>query len=634
MGIPTNLKWRNMQPFWKARIKTAVFMALATIAVMLIRTFFTDRFRDVKWLVSIISLFLGIVFFIVEAISLEGEDRGAYRGYVIRYHFSTVITIIYVIISVWPLFVKMLQAVPIYQHIASLHVFGTTCGELIHVLCNYRLDPHVAIAWGVMYSLDFCFFQYRWTYRVLPCIFISSSLFIMFILLISATMGENTILGLGIMNPERLAPFTSNTFTKWLGWSLIGTILATFASKATEDLWHGMGRSSTGDYAKANYRFKLQRRKLLTYSAHLITRIGILQILFICIVGFVGGLLFLTKEGSIRQFMGQLYFVGAAMAILGFALHQFITDSNLLRSENAYIRDRVEAAKNSWAPDKRHPCRQASWEWMCYCQTLANIYCSRSPIIYENSANHNSELLLPQSTNPSADSVCETRIVSDLIYTFEEQFVLYCGEEAKAEQREIELQFADSLMRYIESISDESSVSDWDGNIFILEALTQMHNVFFNAVKGRFSIVGYPEESVKSLLILDYIKRLLNYKEKDSTGHTVCRLYWLCHGEKPSNETNKRREQAEKLRQLYPYEMLELLLNRWKKENIVFNSKDTFGDICGRIVGDYNNKWGNTDSVWTTLDRNNKQDVTYRIDRYKSLLSINENSGSWCGVFE
>lgn len=633
MSSPRNCKWHNMRPFWKARIITALFMALTIVAVMLIRTYITDRVHDVKWIISITSLSIGIVFFIIEAYSLEGKDRSAHRGYTVRYHFSTVITIVYIILSIWPLFVKVLQAVPIYQHIANREVLGSSCGKLIQGSCNYQLDPHVAIAWGIMYSLDFCFFQYRWTYRVLPCIFVSSSFFIMFFMMISATKGENAILGFGIMNPERLAPFTSNTFTKWLGWSLIGTVLATFASKATEDLWHGMGRNSTGDYAKINYRFKYQRRKLLTYSAHPITRIGILQILFIGIVGFVGGLLLLTKAGSIRQFMGQIYFVGTALAVLGFALHQFITDSNLLRSENAYIKDRIEAAKNSWGTDKKHPCRQATWEWMCYCQTLANIYCSRSPIMYENSANHNLEVLLPQKSSRT-ESVCATRIVSDLVYNFEKQFVLYCSEEAKAEQSEIELQFADSLMRYIESNLDQNNVLTWNDNTFILETLAQMHTVFFKAAKGRFSISGYPEESVKSLLLLDYLKRLLNYKEKDSTGHSVCRMFWLCHGEGTSSVTNKRQEQAEKLRRLFPYEMLELLLNRWKLESIIFNSKDKFGDICEIIICDYNNNWDRTDSVWTSLDGNSRQDVINRIERYKSLLSINAYSGSSNNIFE
>ena len=620
MGKPNSHKWETMQPFWKARIKTGMYLTIVYIIAIIARTHVNDRLHDIKWIISSAGLFFGILFFLIEAVALEGEDRAAHRCYAVRYHFSTIITTIYTLLALWPLSVSVLKTIPLYQYLSRLSFFGCNVGEIINRSCAYQLDSHIALVWAVMYSLDLCFFQYRWTYRVLPCIFTSSSFFIMFMMVISSTTGNNGILGFGIMNPERIAPFTSNTFTKWLGWSLIGTILATFASKATEDLWHGFSRNTTGDFAKVNYRFKLQRRRLLTYQARLITRIGVLQILYTFIVIGVGGLLLLTKEGIIRQFLGQIYFIGIALAILGFSLHQFITDSNLLRAENAYIKDRIEAAENSWTTNKKYPCREATWEWMCYCQTLANIYCSRSPIFYENSANHNTELLIPHSKDHGTNSICQTRIVSDLVYVFEEQFSLYCCEEAKTEQREIELQFADSLMRYIDDVTDESYVSDFDDNTFILEILTQMNNAFYASVKGRLSIVGYPEESVKSLLLLDYIKRFLYYKEKDTAGHTVCRLYWLCKGELLPEEVFKRREEAEKLRQLFPYEMLELLLSRWKKDSIVFNSKSTFGQICQQIICDYNSSWGNNNSVWVTLDDKKTQEISNQIERYKALL--------------
>ena len=509
------------------------------------------------------------------------------RWYKILYRGSTEITGVIILVALWPILAK------------RIGLQGTW-------LSNYRINAPIALSWGLLYSIDFLFYQFRWTYRVLPSALLSFSLLIMYVIILCTPFGQYAILNLGVMDPERIAVFITDTFTKWLGWGLLGTIATTLISKATEEVWYGMSRSATGDYAKINYRFKLQRRKLLTYQGKRITRVGKILLVYMGIISFAGICLFFSKAGNIRRFLGQGYFVGTAMAIMGFLLHQFITDEHLLRSENDYIEDRRQAAVDSWGCNKALPCGGAEWQWTSYCQVLTNIFCSRSPIYYENEVNHK-DGLLALALGEQQEKVCPVRLIADLAGMFEEHFSLYCKEEAETEKYKIELQFAESINRYIQNILSAEEMPGWDQSTFVFKVIKQISDVYFSVASDALNIEGVPFDDVRKLLMYDYLRAIISEQGEDFVTQRKCRISWWCN----SNESEK---QAEVLRQIYPYKVLGLLIDRWGKEKLISSGLLGINNEFTVAVNEYEKYWNNENSVWADIS----DEATESIDCLKN----------------
>lgn len=511
-------------------------------------------------------------------------------GYKILYHLSSIITVVFVILALW---------------------------SLIITKPEYHVDPVVSLVWGIMYSVDFCFFQHRWTYRVLPNLFLSGAILILFMLIISASMGGATILGFGIMNESRIAFFLGDSFTKWLGWGAIGAILSALIGKATGDVWYGMGRISTGESSQLNYRFKHQRRKLLAYKGTHFTKLGSMQLCFACIIPTVGTIVFFSKDGDIRKFLGQLYLISVALTIFGVLLYQFITDENLLRSENDYIKDRRQAAEDSWGnyEAKASPCRKAAWEWTCYCQVVANIFCSRSPVRHENEVYHRLNIL-EKTGEGDLLGICPMRVVSDILCTFDEQFKLYCSAEAKQEQYRIELQLADMITRFINHSIKRTRIPTWSDNTFILETINQEFDVFFKEAEDIISVVGVPIEDAKKLLVIDFIKWLSNkYIDVGKTCGECSFASW-CHDTEASKMGShavllkRRKEQAELFRQLFPYYAVDLLIDRWTAEKLVPGISGNTTSPIDIIISRYEAAWAEDNGLWAKLTEKAKLNIS------------------------
>ena len=592
------LKIRFRIPFWFYRFITIAALS-SILGIILFREIFSDLSQPfIRWFSRTVLLIGLIALTVGNWILLRNSKR--YRKNILYkafYHFSTIITSVFIFIALCPLIAK-------------------ECGARDNWLFNYQIDTLIALLWGALYAIDFIFFQCRWTYRVLPNFFISASLFIMYSLIISISIGKGVIFDLDKIDQSIKVIFLDDNITKWLGWGIVGSILTTLVGKATEDVWYGMSRSATGDYAKINYRFKQQRRKLLTYRGGRITRIGCLQVVFVCLIPIIGCFILFGKEGNAQKVLGQIYFIGVALAVMGFLLHQFITDENLLRSENDYVSDRRQAAEDSWAK-KDAPCGSPAWEWMSYCQVITNIYCSRSPIFHQNELYHGVKTLMPDSII-GKEVVCPIRLIADLIQMFEEQYELYCSEEAPVEQREIELQLADNVIQYINEIVDENSVTQWSDNVFIFEVIKQIFDVYFDIIKEAFRVDGVPFEDVKKLLVFDYLKRIVNEQGENGREKRSCRMAWWCQSQE-SSYYQERWEQGETMRQLLPYETAELLIDRWGKD-LVPRSGSSIEEVFLDTVEAYEGKWKPAVDYWVSLDSTDKDKLDDRKEQLKQRV--------------
>lgn len=443
--------------------------------------------------------------------------------------------------------------------------------------CSYYVMTPPAVLCSLVFAVDVLFVLYRWTYRVFPNLFLAVAALLFYVLLCSLAHGENAILKLGIMNRDRMSIFLKDNFTKWLGWGLIGAVGSTILGKASEELWYGFSRSGTGDHAKIDYRFKQQRRKLLSYYAGAdgrlksISKMGWVVIAYGIVIVSEGILIFLLKRGDIRVVIGQAYFVAVACSIIGFILHQFITDGNLMRAENSYLLDRGSQAVESLNSDLT--CEKSGWRWVCYCQVFANTYCSRNPIFYENTVLHENCSDLDFVFNIDTDAVCRARILSDLVYYHGEQFSLYCKNEANLEKLYMEAQFANLVAAYLDYIGT-AYIGDpvpFSADTMSLIVIKKEFDLYFGIeeegsfrIDSLLSVKNVSFHDVKNLILLDYIQALVNDRAENA-----CKLSWWCRkNRRGTSEQADRAKIGELYRRQFPNMVKELMIDRWGKDSI------------------------------------------------------------------
>ncbi len=428
-----------------------------------------------------------------------------------------------------------------------------TAGPLAFVWISHNTDTVVTVV-SLLFGLAsacllFCMF-YRSTYRIFPNIFLAVSFFVFFIIMLSVARQDQRLLGLKIMKDELATLFLGDSFTKWFGWSVFGTALATVVAKASEDLWHGLGQSTADDYVKLGYRFKRQRLKLLTYRGRHLTPLSWMLASYILAALVTPLFLFPSKEGMALQMLLSLYFVAVASALVGFVLHQFITDDHLLRSEKTYIENRKGQALKQFSAGKNGKC---GWQWSTYCQVLANIYCSRSPILYENKRIHDditAAMCLP------AEGCC-ARFLAGLVAAFHEINSLYCSKLAESEELALELQFT----KAVEAPMPSSNANLLRPGIIVVKRLYGAFEAFFldadaaKPVEKRWFFVpsmGYRD--IKHLLLLDCLKQLAAHQEMTDQ----CPLSWICKSETTGTTQTECRCLEQKVKNL-PQKVLALL---------------------------------------------------------------------------
>lgn len=451
------------------------------------------------------------------------------------------------------------------------------------ISCDWFLEGYYVITpvtflWGIVFAVDLGFILYRWTYRVMPNILLSIAAFIFYILLMTLVHGENLYLRLGILDKEYISIFLTENFTKWLGWSIIGVFISTIVSKASEDIWHGFSRSGTGDYAKIDYRFKQQRRKLLSYvggserSIKSLSKMGWAMILFLSVILIEGGALFFLKRGDVRHVLGMFFFIGAACTAMGFMLHVFITDENLMRAENSYLVDRkiqaIECLKQGLTP-----CEQLGWEWNCYCQVFVNMFCSRNPIFFENDVLHETGPVITYFLELSDDRVCLARVLADLVNCHKEQFPLYCGTEAGPEKEYLEAQFAHIAASYVDFFGAESQGEpvDFTKDTMSLRVLKKIFDLYFDVDAGNGfaydTLVWVKNISVSEeihLIKLDYLRFLA-----ENRTESTCKLCGWCQKTKHGAFHDVFRPlAAETYREQFPQIVRELMIERWGEKKL------------------------------------------------------------------
>lgn len=479
------------------------------------------------------------------------------------------------------------------------------------VLSGYYLwhDKYVftqyPILWGVVFAVDLGFVLYRWTYRVLPNIFFAAAAFIFYTMIATFAFPENQIMNLGVIHEGNTKLLLTGEFTKWLGWGAVGLVISTFIGKAAEDIWIGFSRSGTGDYAKIDFRFKQQRRKLLSYvggkndTLKSFTKIGWISTSFLAIIVINGTLLIFKKSGDVQHILAIYFFGGIIFVIMGFIFHAFISDGNLMRAEKSYLVDRKAISFECMSNDNSHfPCGKIEWEWRCYCQVFINLYCSRSPIFFENDVLHNAAPVIVEIKEMCDKKVCPTRVLMDLVTYHNEQFPLYCGTEAKPEKDYIEAIFAGFVSDYIDYFGSQlpGEPVDFTKDTMLLQVIKKMFDKYFyienrnGNCESLIEVENVPFYTVICLLKMDYLRALCI----DRTAN-VCQVYWLC-GKKCNGDCSDRYRPAitEEYRNGFPEKIQRLMKDRWGKDNLIpIGDSKTPNEAFAQMRNNYNKNWIN-----------------------------------------
>ena len=471
---------------------------------------------------------------------------------------------------------------------------------------SFSMSSFSIILWGIVFAVDFCFVLYRWTYRVLPNIFISLAALIFYLIFATFPHGENHILNLTFLDKERAAVFLTDDFTKILGLGLIGTIASTFISKAFEDFWHGFGRNGTGDYAKIDSRFKRQRRKLLSYIGGpsknnvRINRKWFVFIFFIVIILIEAVLILFHKRGDVRRIILIGYAVGVACAIMGAILHVFITDENLMYAEYSYLFDRrIQAIERLKQEIMRTPCERLGWEWSCYCQVFVNLYCSRNPIFFVNNTLHEIGPTIRYFLELSDDRVCPTRVLVEFVHCHAEQFPLYCSNEATLEKDYLEIQFANFVDVYVDiwgAISPGEPV-DFTKDTMPLCVIKKMFDMYFTINDNHYNLFSYVYvqgvnfRDAVNLIRLDYLRQMISDRSEIN-----CKLCHWCQKKKQSRTSSAFHDEerailAELLREQFPQKVRELMIARWGEEKLITSNKMSLEDCFTKMKENYQNNW-------------------------------------------
>lgn len=472
-------------------------------------------------------------------------------------------------------------------------------------LHDYRLFTWVTLMFGLVFAVDLGFMLYRWTYRVLPNLFLSASVFAFYLVLMTLPQEKTVLLHLGVMDDEMMALFLTDKFTTLLGWGILSTVLTTLISKASEDIWHGFSRSGTGDYAKIDYRFKRQRRKLLSYlggSGNTIasmSKMSWVTIGYLAIFLVEAVALLLRKSGNVLLFFSVIFLVGAACAVMGRILHLFITDEALMRAEKSYLIDRKIEAIECLKQDP--PCEKLGWRWSCFCQVFVNMYCSRNPIFYENNLLHEVGPVISYFLELDLQSspICHGRVLADFVNYHKEQFSLYCGTEASPERDFMEAQFANVIAFYLRFFGDSEpgEAIDFTEDTMALRVLSKMFDFYFDiaesdtlSVRTLVTIRNVSVSDEINLILLDYIRLLTSDRAESS-----CKMCEWCKKSNDALETYLRPAVAEKWRVSFPSLVEQLMIERWGEENLTTNiwhgKKLEPADAFRIMEENYQKKW-------------------------------------------
>lgn len=407
------------------------------------------------------------------------------------------------------------------------------------------------------------------TFRSIPSLFLSISITLLYIISLTFVTGSENYWGFKIEKATVLLQIKDSALFEWFGWSLLGSAVAAFVGEAAKSVWYNISGSTADENAKIGYRFKQQRRRLLSQGCccDYLLVLGIMYSIFVTVI-FI--LLCSIKVGEALDSLLRLFWAALSFGFAGFAMNFVITDEGLLKAESKYLKYRIYKVKRQ---TDKEGCR-AKWQkanWLNYSQVLANSYASGSSLASVDAQVHKwpnfSTGKVASENDPCRG--CAGKNCFDVIYmhcTLQKKYSITEADSSghnrptgPVDDKLCEIRFASRIFQAL--ISNESpNKKKTPENFSITDVLSLSMNCYFHDEEAAwwrqsFSNVPISYDDLKSLLLLDVLKYLIGQYSEEP----YCCLKWLCI---PKNE-DKMLSLAFLLE--FPYIAMSCLMGRWKE---------------------------------------------------------------------
>lgn len=409
------------------------------------------------------------------------------------------------------------------------------------------------------------------TFRSIPSLFLSISITLLYIISLTFVTGSENYWGFKIEKATVLLQIKDSALFEWFGWSLLGSAVAAFVGEAAKSVWYNISGSTADENAKIGYRFKQQRRRLLSQGCccDYLLVLGIMYSIFVTVI-FI--LLCSIKVGEALDSLLRLFWAALSFGFAGFAMNFVITDEGLLKAESKYLKYRIYKVKRQ---TDKEGCR-AKWQkanWLNYSQVLANSYASGSSLASVDAQVHEWPDFLTSKDVDKKEPCrgCAAKNCSDVIRMYCTLQKMYSKTEVNppahskpagpVEDKLCEVRFASEIYRALISSYKSCNTEKAPHGFLIIDILNLSMKCYFHDDEAAwwrqsFSNVQISCDDLKSLLLLDVLKYLIGQYSEEP----YCCLKWLCI---PKNE-DKMLSLAFLLE--FPYIAMSCLTGRWKAE--------------------------------------------------------------------
>lgn len=411
-----------------------------------------------------------------------------------------------------------------------------------------------ALLFCVAFALAVYELLFSLTFRSVPTMFLTLSMCIYYVVFLSFTTSPKELWGLRTGSSAVYSFLAEGSFSNLLGWSVMGSAVATFIAEAGKSVWYTFGGSTVDGSSRVSYRFKLHRLRLISHRHHqnmlwwILTACVLLCVLASYIL-FLG-----KKEGVALDAISNLVFISGGISLLGISLHYFISDTGLIQAERKYISYNAATQWPRLCSSNSNKCKKSSPSWSDYCQVCANLYCSYSGISSEDYGKHDQfEVLKKISKDPSSEC-CPVRILADIVHSRDRQlFLFFCGiSQTEEETLSSDLMFSHQVDSFWNDIANKS-----DNNLVIFTIKTAMLCLFSANTEQlwqkTFSAEQTTYKELEKLVLLEIV-RFLSQQQGD---YRECCLEWLC----------KARMGPEALLLAGPYIVKSIIKKRWPNKD-------------------------------------------------------------------
>lgn len=514
--------------------------------------------------IAVLASLIAILFYATEK---EGSNT-AWTGIVIKYSISLqFLSLIFLAV----IYVKQKRRSLLPSACIAL-LFGLFLAIMPSSFETLKNEPFytLRVAYAIIVLLGaFYVFWFR-TFRVIPSAFLAISVALLYTVSLTFVTGPISYWGFKTEKASVLLQLKDSVLLEWFGWGLLGSAVAAFIGEAAKSAWYNISGSTADENAQIGYRFKQQRRKMLSQGYHCnhLLPIGVTFLLLVIAV-FV--LLSLRKEGETLNSLLRLFLVAISIGFAGVAMCFVITDENLLKAESAYLNYRIHTIQQSINTKGEQTERQKA-NWRNYSQVLANFFASRSALVSVDARIHKwPDFFTYMKKTGNICSNCELKYCSDVLQMYCSLQKMFARTESNcpkkntlpgpAEDTLCEIRFAtviDNTLLQKYSATPNSAGSIPIRNYRMGDVLHLAMGCYFNDEdtawwRQSFSNVPVSQNEMKSLLLLDILKYLVTqYSELQN-----CCLEWMCR---------KGTDYVPMLAFLleFPYIAMDMLWDRWK----------------------------------------------------------------------